>query len=354
METLPVIENSSINRRDFLKLKSLLMIWYTFLQSFGINLFEENSMIKKIDYSLLDKLLELPFSDKVIEEIRLKVQLQKKYNTDANGNIHSLDRFLKEVINFIISKKDFNDFKLLNSIKDNQIDYTYMFNTTAKHNEVNSMKYLQQKLISNKNENMLNDALEYAIKSQSFDTTLHLMQQKIKLSDSTQQLLLGVLHKEEYEIFYKKISGNKKMLLPYYSKENIIKRRKMTKKTFSIGYYNTWGGTLIYDYLTTLVYNSLVDLYDNSFIDEFDLHFNSEKAFVKIYSKSYPINFVEIFESSLYRNGFNTWSDDLISLFEFEDEMNKYYELKDWKDAINEFLYNDSFNIYDFINIEMM
>lgn len=88
METLPVIENSSINRRDFLKLKSLLMIWYTFLQSFGINLFEENSMIKKIDYSLLDKLLELPFSDKVIEEIRLKVQLQKKYNTDANGNIH--------------------------------------------------------------------------------------------------------------------------------------------------------------------------------------------------------------------------------------------------------------------------
>ena len=41
---------------------------------------------------------------------------------------------------------------------------------------------------------MLNDALEYAIKSQSFDATLHLMQQKIKLSDSTQQQLLGILH----------------------------------------------------------------------------------------------------------------------------------------------------------------
>ena len=172
METLPIIEGSNITRRDFLKLKSLMIVWLTFLQSFGINLFAQSS-IKKIDYSLLDKLLELPFSDTVMGELKLRVELQKKYNTDANGNIHSLDRFLKEIVNFIVSNKEFNDFKLLTSISDEQIDYTHMFNTTAKHNEVNSMKYLQQKLISHKDESMLHSALEYAIKTQSFDTTLY-------------------------------------------------------------------------------------------------------------------------------------------------------------------------------------
>lgn len=354
MEILPVIENSSINRRDFLKLKSLLIVWLTFLQSFGINIFA-NSIVKKIDYSLLDKLLELPFSDKVMKELKLRVELQKKYNTDANGNIHSLDRFLKEIVNFIVSQKDFQDFKLLTSINDEQIDYSHMFNTTAKHNEINSMKYLQQKFISNKNDKILHNALEYAVKSQSFDTTLHLMQQKIKLSDSSQKQLLDILHLEEYEEFYKKISGNKRMLLPFYSKENFVKRRKMTKKTFTIGSYNTWGGTLIYDYLTTLAYNSLVDLYDNSFIDEFDLYYDTKKVFITTYSKLYPLNFMEILELSLYRNGFNTWSEDLISLFEFEAELNKYdeEEINDWKNVINNFLHSD-FSIYDFINLEMM
>jgi len=115
----------SISRRDFLKLKSFLLIWYYFLQSFGINLLSDNS--QKIDYNLLDKLQNLPFSDEVIGELNLRVNLQKKYSTNANGQTVPLDRFIKEITNFIISKKDFKDFKLLSSIKDEQIDYNYMF-----------------------------------------------------------------------------------------------------------------------------------------------------------------------------------------------------------------------------------
>lgn len=352
MEILPIIEGSNITRRDFLKLKSLMIIWITFLQSFGINLFAQSS-IKKIDYSLLDKLLELPFSDSVMSELKFRVNLQKKYNTDANGNIHSLDRFLKEIVNFIVSNKEFNDFKLLTSISDNQIDYTHMFNTTAKHNEVNSMKYLQQKLIAHKDESMLHSALEYAIKTQSFDTTLYLMQQKIKLSDSSQKQMLDLLHQEEYEIFYKKISGNNKMLLPFYSKQSVVKRRKMSKKTFSFYDYNNWGGTLIYEYLTTLVHNSLVDLYCSYIIDEFDLKLDINKAYITTYSKSYPIDFIEHFESTLYKNGFNSWSEDLITLCDFESDIGKS-SITHWIDTINQFVYEESFSIYDFINIEMM
>jgi len=352
MKTLPTIQGSNINRRDFLKLKSLMMIWITFLQSFGINLFADSS-IKKIDYSLLDKLLELPFSHTILEELKLRVELQKKYNSDANGNIHSLDRFLKEIINFIVSQKEFSDFKLLTSVKDEQIDYTYMFNSTAKHNEVKSMKYLQQKFISHKDENMLHSALEYAIKSQSFDTTLHLMQQKIKLDDKSQEDLLGVLHKEEFEVFYKKISGNNQMMLPNYSKQNVATKRKMNKKVFSIFEYDIMGDNLPYQYLLTLVHNSMVDLYMGHFIDEFDLYLDQNKAYITSYSTTYPLNFIEKFETSLYQNGFNTWAEDLIYICKNEDDISRY-GTKQWIEVINEFIYKESFSIYDFINLEMM
>ena len=328
------------------------MVWLTFLQSFGINLFAASS-VKKIDYSLLDKLLELPFSDVVMSELKLRVEIQKKYNIDANGNIHSLDRFLKEIVNFIISNKEFSDFKLLTSISDEQIDYTHMFNTIAKHNEIKSMKYLQQKLISHKDESMLHSALEYAVKSQSFDTTLHLMQQKIKLSDSSQQQLLQVLNKEEYENFYKKISGIKRMLLPSYSKENIVKKRKMSKKTFTLENYYSWDGSLIYEYLSIIVHNSLVDLYTRYLIEEFDLHLDIKKVYITTYSKAYPRNFIEEFETTLYQNGFNTWAEDLVYICDFESELRKE-NIKHLKAKINKFLYEGSIDTYDFINIEMM
>lgn len=288
-----------------------------------------------------------------MDELKLRVDLQKKYSKTANGSIVPLNRFIKEITNYIIYKKNFEDFKLLNSISDEQIDYTYMFNSTAKHNEVKSMQYIQQKLISHKDENMLHSALEYAIKSQSFDTTLHLMQQKIKLDDKSQEHLLGVLHKEEYEVFYKKISGNYRMLLPSYSKENVIKKRKMAKKTFSVYESNCWDTDLIYEYLTTLLHNSLVELYLRYMIDEFDLYFNDNKAYVTTYSKTYPMNFMKEFESSLYKNGFDSWSEDLLYLYAFEIDGDNTNTME-FNNIINEFIYKESFSIYDFINLNMM
>jgi len=228
-----------------------------------------------------------------------------------------------------------------------------MLNATAKHNEVNSMKYLQQKLISHKDDNMLNDTLEYAIKSQSFDTTLHLMQQKIKLSSSSQKELLGILHKDEYEIFYKKISSNDTMLLPSYSKEDIVKKKKMAKKTFSLYECDISDYALLYDYLTTIIHNCMVELYAKHIIDDFDLSLYSNKAHVTTYSKTYPIDFMKEFESSLYANGFDRWSDDFISLYDIKENRNKNDIMK-FTDMINDFVYKESFSIYDFIDIEIM
>ena len=63
----------------------------------------------------------MPFSQYVKEEIISIIKLQKKYCYDGNGELHYVSRFLKEIINFAVSKDDFGDFKLLNSIKDDQL-----------------------------------------------------------------------------------------------------------------------------------------------------------------------------------------------------------------------------------------
>ena len=235
-----------------------------------------------------------------------------------------------------------------------------MFHTTAKHNEVESMKYLQQKLISHKDDTMLHNALEYAIKSKSFDTTLHLMQQKIKLDEKSQTQLLTILHKEEYENFYKKISGNKTMMLPNYSKESVSKKRKMGKKTFTFeGYsnwkgYNDWKGdtNLIYEYLKVVVHNSMVDLYTEYLIDDFDLYLDNKKVYITTFANQYPITFIENLESTLYKNGFNTWGEDLIQIHNFEcfDDVNNDRIIQ----KINKLLNNELVDTYDFLNIEMM
>jgi len=42
------ISKSSISRRDFLKLKSFLMLWYYFFQSLGVNLLQVKLSKKSI------------------------------------------------------------------------------------------------------------------------------------------------------------------------------------------------------------------------------------------------------------------------------------------------------------------
>ena len=215
----------TFDRRDFLKLKFLLMFYTYFMQFFGVNILASDNL-SKTNYDILDKLLEMPLSKAVKDEIVLRVELQKKYCYDGNGNLHSLNRFLKETINHIVSKEDFNDFKLLNTIKDEQLDYGYMLNTTAKHNQVNSMKYIQQKLLSSSSNDMLNDAMLYAVKSNSVETTLHLMQQKIKLSDSTIAESMSYFKREENEIFYKALSGvDDTKLLPFLGDKKTKKKK---------------------------------------------------------------------------------------------------------------------------------
>lgn len=95
--------------------------------------------------------------------------------------------------NFIIKNKNISDFKLLNSIRDEQFDISYMLNATAKHNAIDSMKYLEKKLLVSKDNKMLEQALVYAIKSQSIDTTIYLMNQKIDLDSEIQKFLLLTL-----------------------------------------------------------------------------------------------------------------------------------------------------------------
>lgn len=354
----PISCNTNISRRDFLKLKGLMLLWFYFLQTLGINIFA-NEVIENPDYKILDKLLKLPFSEEVKKELKLRIFLQKKYCYDGNGNLHSLNRFLKEITNYIITNQDFNDFKLLNSINDSQIDYTYMLNCTAKHNQVNSLQYLQKKLISLKDNNLLINALEYAINSQSYETTIHLMKQKLKLDEKTQNKLLGVLQRDEYEIFYEKISNRKNQRLLPYKNKVLQKRRYIAKKDVK----PTLDSDIYYKYeeeLFAKVYNATAQLYMNYLIDDFTVEYHKEKIDVKVWNHQgiYPINFLKEYDKLLKIYGFDKDIVDYESFSEKNEDNQKIWVFKQ-KDGGHKYLENDEIiyyklEVYNLIDIEIL
>lgn len=335
MKNLPAIQDV-FDRRDFLKFQSLLMVWFYFLHGLGVNLFASGQ--KTPDYSLLDKLLEHPFSDEVMHEVKLRVELQKRYRFDANGELVGLDRFVREIINFIVSKRDFGDFKLLNSIKDKQINHTYMFNATARHNTAKQMKYMQKKLLGYQNHEMLSNALSYAIKTKSFDTTLHILHQKIKLDIKVQNELIKILQTEEYRHFYSDISQKRQNALPLIA-DNTHKRK--TYKQISSGYE-------FEDSLYTSVYNSLRVWLEEEVISDFDLYIEDQKAHVKIwnYANAYPINFMRYFDTLLHQNGFG----ELSSNYAYNITTEKIHRLTQ-NDNPKEY---KTIDIYDYLQVEIM
>lgn len=351
-------DTNGINRRDFLKLKGLLLIWFYFLHALGINILADNFTTKP-DYSILDKLLDLPFSESVKKELALRVFLQKKYCHDRNRNLHSLNRFLKEIINYIIYKEDFKDFKLINSIKDEQIDYTHMLKCTAKHNQQNSLLFLQKKLISLKDNSILAEALEYAIKSQSYETTILLLKQKLKLDSKTQNNLLNVLQQEEYDIFYKKISSSKNHILLPYKKTVIQKKRNIEK--MDVKY--TLESDLYYKYedeLYSTVYNATADLYLHYLVDDFSVEFHRKKIDVKVWSHNdvYPVDLLIVYEKFLQHNGFHRDMFCNYKIFTVDRDYKKAWEFK-IRDSKSRFLVDEeenyvSIELYDLINIEVV
>jgi len=346
-----ITNGTNISRRDFFKLKFILMFYTYFYQVFGVNILAD-VRLSNIDYTILDKLLKIPFSQDIKDEIVLRVRLQKQYCYDANGDLNSLDRFIKEIINFIISKKNYQDFKLLNTIKDQQIDYSYMLNCTAKHNELNSMKLIQTKLLSTNNK-ILDEALLYAIKSQSIDTTINIMQTKIKLDNKTQKTIMTLFQQEEYDIFYKKLyDTNSTKLLPYSNKFELANRRKVCKKSIM-----SFDDARVYfrDFeqnLFAIVYNSIADIYLDYIIDDYTVELSNHKVYVKVWNHNniYPINFFEDYENKLRSNGFNGLQDAL-SLYNINDSEIK----EDIKFQLEENnLLKNGIDHYKFINIEII
>jgi hypothetical protein len=109
MKHLPTV----LGRREFLKTKIFFTLYAYLSQFIDLKPTKPTINAKLYDYTILDKLLELPFSSIVKKEVAFRVELQKRYCTDSNGCLQPLDRFLREIVYFIIYHKDKRDFKLL-------------------------------------------------------------------------------------------------------------------------------------------------------------------------------------------------------------------------------------------------
>lgn len=335
------LEIESIDRRNFIKLKLMVIIWMYFSQFFGINLLGKST--EKIDYSILDELLRLPFlDDEIKQEIELRVILQKKYCYDSNGNLHSLKRFFNEIGNFIISKKNISDFKLLDSLHYGEIDKVYYLNKAAQHDDVNTLKFIQTQLISYDNK-ILNEALLYAVKSRSTETTLELLSSKIKLDNKTKNTIQKLFYQEEYDQFYKQLAKTSgKLLLPSNKKYNLLNNKSKIQK-HNINFDDVTSILEFENNLFTIAHNAMVDLYIQEIIDDFSVEKFKRKVTISIwnYKNSYPTDIFYKIDETLRINGFGEL-ENMKSFWFDESEEQSYKNMKSfWFDKSGETSYEN-------------
>lgn len=353
MKNLPQ-KAANLNRRDFLKLKFFTLLVIFFQQTFGVNLLANDN---KVDYKILDELLKLPFSDVTKQELKLRVCLQKKYCYSSNGKLQPLKRFFNEIGHFIISNNNLMDFRLLNSVDDIQIDRIYYLNKAAQNNDVDIFKDLQSKLLTNNA--LLDEALLYAVKSRSIDTTIHLMQQKISLSAKTQETMMALFYKEEYDHFYKQLSTTSgRLLLPSTKRyDNFKNKRKMQKRALRYT-----GENYIDEFeenLFNVVYNAAIDLFIKEIIDDFSINKYMMKVDIKVWNheQNYPMNFFNIFENTLKFNGYDELNryGELLQLDSYElDSQKKLMRQDRIIDLSNGDICFNKVDDYDFIRIELL
>ena len=265
----------------------------------GLNPFVNSKKSKKkVDYTILDKLERLPFSDEVKKEVRFRIYLQRKYRYDARGELHPLDRFVREISDFIISSKNLEDFNLLCSIKDHQIDHNFLFDQSIKRGALKQLKYLQQKVIYT-NEEMMQKALLQAFKYRSKDIVLHLLRQKVIIDRKTKREIASIIVQDEYEVFKRELlkEGNINTLYLPHKKGSLHKAKKSLK-------------TMVCDISTIIspnenkivsINNALVVLEQNSIIDDFAIKATKDEIYIAVwnYKSIYPIDFMHLLNKKL-------------------------------------------------------
>jgi len=335
-----------ISRRNFLKQKFLFILYAFLSQYITTNTLKTIPSKRKSNYDILDKLLELPFSPIVREEVYFRVKLQKKYCFDANGYLNPLDRFLREIVYFIIYHKNEKDFDLLYCIQDKQIDYRYLLKTVVKLDEYKSLKKMQKNLLD-MDESLLNELLYNAVQSQSFNTTKYILKLNFTLQQNTTSSITTLLSKKEYNKMYKIFSNTAKLpILPktlgyQEGRKRVISKKSVQDYCFSKQEY--------FHNLYAIIYNSICNLYLNTIIDDFSVNLCGDKVYVSVwnYNNAYDIAFYQIFESFLITNGFIDWNEQL-------DYVNSNILMGEEDFFMQQKIYHNSIDHYDVLHLEVL
>lgn len=293
------MNGESLNRRDFLKLKL-----YALLAFYGMSAPAKTLPAESLGYeSVFDKLLNLSFSENVKKEVVLRVALQKKYAFDANGNLHALKRFFNEIGSFIISEKNSRDMQLLLQINHCDIDRIHYLNKSAQYNNIDTLRCIKNTLLE-ADSATLNEALLYAVKSRSYETTVELLRQRSPLNNKTRETLMELFVREEYIDFREQLGRRHcRFLTNGIATVSNETRRKMQKKGY--GYLNELDE--FEELVEIIVYNSLVDLYNEHDIDDFSISKRRYKLYLYVwnYSQAYSYDFLRRFETFLRLNGYD-------------------------------------------------
>jgi hypothetical protein len=295
-----------MTRRQFLKLKLYALVG---LSSSSLQAGSFFRQPQTDPYAALDELLRLPFSDETMQEISLRVALQKKYGYDANGKRAGLHRFFREIGYFILSNRQEADFKTLYAFGHEHIDRVYYFNKAAQCNNIEAIRYMKQKLIGI-NDALLNEALLLAFGGRSVDTTIELLRCRVPMAPKTEKMLLSMMEQETSRNFLEKLySTSERRLLP--TRNTVLLPRKKRKFYKRAVWPEGWYAGDDMENRANIVRNALIDLYSDNLLDDLRVvnRRNSQmrttlEVDIWSYSGTYNIGFIDKFDAALRFNGF--------------------------------------------------
>ncbi len=276
----------TIDRRDFLKLNLFSFIQILFLRAFGGNFdFKQCG-----DFDILDKLLELDFSEDVKSEIIFRVGLQKKYGYDQNGKLLPYDRFLKEAANFVVYKGNLRDAVIYQEAT--KFDVGYVITKAAYYNKVDKLDYFLQKLVGNGN-GIYAKAVLSSLDNKSIESFCRLMTFRNHIDDKTMDRVYELLCQERYMPELKELQN----LLPNLASKQ---KREITPKFSAITQFSDhdepYGQNMnewLLDAAKECMRYILAILQKQGEIELFEIAITAKKLCIKIIAKSYPIDFMQ-------------------------------------------------------------
>ena len=230
------------------------------------------------------------------KEIVYRVGIQKKYGFDQNGKLLALDRFVSEGANFVVYSGTLRDLGLFYETA--KPSAGYLVTRAAYYDKADKLDFFLQKMIGRDKQIFAKAALA-ALDAKSLGSFVKIMSHKNQIDNQTMDKIHTILCSDRYtpEV------GTLKNILPNLSSKKQATLTPSFSSMFRVedDYMLSAAdrNMVLLDAAKEGVKYLFLILQKRGNIEYFEVFVQRKKLWVKIISKSYPVDFMTIINNNL-------------------------------------------------------